>query len=79
MKPIALIDRALKNSSKSGDIILDAFGGSGSTLIACEQNKRVCYMMELDPHYVDVIRKRYYKFTHNNSDNGWEKGTPTIK
>jgi DNA modification methylase len=79
MKPIALIDRALKNSSKSGDIILDAFGGSGSTLIACQQTKRICYMMELDPHYVDVIRKRYYKFTHNNDDKGWENGTPVIK
>lgn len=79
MKPIALIDRALKNSSKSGDIILDVFGGSGSTLIACEQTKRVCYMMELDPHYVDVIRKRYWKFTHEDKEDGWEKGTQVIK
>lgn len=79
MKPIALIDRALKNSSKSGDIILDVFGGSGSTLIACEQTKRVCYMMELDTHYVDVIRKRYWKITHDNNDEGWEQGTQVIK
>lgn len=60
MKPIKLIERALKNSSKSEDIILDTFGGSGSTLIASEQNKRICYTMELDPRYCDVIRKRYY-------------------
>ena len=62
-KPIELICKALKNSSKSGDIILDVFGGSGSTLIACEQLDRNCYMMELDPHYVDVIINRWETFT----------------
>lgn len=74
MKPIALIDRALKNSSKSGDIILDIFGGSGSTLIACEQTNRTCYMMELDPKYCDVIRKRYWKLI-NGTEEGWQDGT----
>lgn len=57
------------------DIILDPFGGSGSTLIACEQLGRKCYMMELDPKYCDVIRKRYWKFTHDGNEEGWEEGT----
>lgn len=79
MKPIELCAKAIKNSSKDGDIVIDLFGGSGSTLIACEQTNRTCYMMELDPHYCDVIRKRYYKFTHEDNENGWEKGTKIIE
>jgi DNA modification methylase len=59
MKPIALVARALKNSSRYGDIVLDAFGGSGTTLIACEQADRLCRAMELDPKYCDVILKRF--------------------
>ena len=62
-KPIELITKALKNSSKKEDIILDVFGGSGSTLIACEQLNRNCYMMELDPKYIDVIINRWEQFT----------------
>lgn len=62
-KPIELIAKALSNSSKQEDIVLDVFGGSGSTLIACEQLNRNCYMMELDPKYVDVIIQRWEKFT----------------
>lgn len=62
-KPIALCSRAIKSSSKEGEIVLDVFGGSGSTLIACEQLNRTCYMMELDPHYCDVIIDRWEKFT----------------
>ena len=54
--------------------ILDPFGGSGSTLIACEQLGRKCYMMELDPKYCDVIRKRYWKFK-TGSEEGWQDGT----
>ncbi len=61
MKPIALLDRMVRNSSKGEDIVLDLFGGSGSTLIAAEKAGRVCYMMELDPRYCDVIRERYAK------------------
>lgn len=57
--------------------VLDLFGGSGSTLIACEQTNRTCYMMELDPHYCDVIRKRYHKFV-TGSEEGWQGGTPAI-
>lgn len=63
MKPIGIPARAIKNSSKPGDIILDLFGGSGSTLIAAEQTSRVCYMSELDPVYCDVIVKRWEQFT----------------
>lgn len=63
MKPIELIAEALMNSSKAGDIVADFFGGSGSTMIACEQLGRSCYMMELDPKYCDVIIDRWEKFT----------------
>ena len=63
MKPIALISYPIKNSSMSNCIVLDPFGGSGSTLIACEQMGRNCYTMELDPKYVDVIIDRWEKFT----------------
>lgn len=59
MKPLSLITEALLNSSQRGWVVVDTFGGSGSTLIACEENGRVCDTLELDPRYVDVIRKRY--------------------
>jgi DNA modification methylase len=62
-KPVSLIERALQNSSKGGDIISDLFGGSGSTLIACEKTGRISRLMELDPKYVDVIVKRWQDFT----------------
>lgn len=63
MKPIALCAKAIKNSSTINNIILDVFGGSGSTLMACEQTDRICYMSEIDPKYVDVIIKRWEDFT----------------
>ena len=63
MKPVELIDRALRNSSKAGDLVGDLFGGSGSTLIACERRGRNARLMELDPRYVDVIVKRWEEFT----------------
>lgn len=62
-KPVALVEKAVTNSSKSGDITLDLFGGSGSTLIACEKTNRNAYLMELDEKYVDVIIKRWQEFT----------------
>ena len=62
-KPVKVSARAIENSSKKDDNVLDLFGGSGSTLIACEQLNRKCYMMELDPHYVDVIIQRWENFT----------------
>ena len=63
MKPVGLIVKLLRNSSKRGDVVLDPFGGSGSTLIACEEQKCTCYMMELDPKYCDVIIKRWESLT----------------
>jgi len=63
MKPVELVERAVLNSSKSGDIVLDGFGGSGSTLIACEKNNRKARLMELDPKFCDVIVKRWEDYT----------------
>lgn len=63
MKPVALFDYLIKNNTKSGDIVLDIFGGSGTTIMACEQNGRRGFLMELDPKYCDVIVKRWEKFT----------------
>lgn len=63
MKPINLIARLIKNSSEKQDIVLDLFGGSGSTLIACQQLNRKCYMMEYDPRYADAIIHRWEEFT----------------
>lgn len=62
-KPIKLCEWFIKRYSDDGNAILDLFGGSGSTLIACEQLNRKCYMMELDPHYIDVIIQRWENFT----------------
>ncbi len=63
MKPVALIERAIRNSSKRRDIVLDPFGGSGSTLIAAEKTGRQARLVELDPKYVDVIVKRWQDWT----------------
>ena len=63
MKPVKLIAKFIVNSSREGDIVADIFGGSGSTMIACEQLGRKCRMMELDPKYCDVIVKRWEDFT----------------
>lgn len=77
MKPIKVIAEAIKNSSLERDIVLDTFLGSGSTLIACEQTNRICYGMELDPKYVDVIRKRYAKYVDpENWEERWQEMTP---
>lgn len=62
-KPVELVANALKNSSKKCDVVIDLFGGSGSTLIACEQTERRCYTMGLDPKYVDLIIQRWEQFT----------------
>jgi DNA modification methylase len=65
MKPVELIAKAIKNSTNQNQIVLDLFGGSGSTLIAAEETNRIGYLMELDPQYVDVICARYQKHTGN--------------
>jgi site-specific DNA-methyltransferase (adenine-specific) len=68
MKPVKLFGRLIKNSSKPGQIVLDLFGGSGTTIIACEQLDRVCMMMECDPHYCDVIIDRWEQYTGDKAE-----------
>ena len=75
-KPIKLSSWFIDKFSKEQDKIIDLFGGSGSTLIACEQLQRTCYMMELDPKYCDVIRKRYAKFI--GKEETWEEVSPRV-
>jgi DNA modification methylase len=60
---VELVERAIKNSSKTRDIVIDLFGGSGTTLIACEKTNRQARLMEMDPKYVDVIVKRWEEYT----------------
>ena len=62
-KPVELVERALVNSSKAGDIVADLFGGSGSTLVACERRNRKSRLMEIDPRYADVIVRRYQEYS----------------
>lgn len=69
-KPVRLLADIIKDFTDEDDIVLDLFGGSGSTLIACEQTNRTCYMMEIDEKYCDVIRKRYAKFI--GKENEWQ-------
>lgn len=66
-KPVKLVSIAIRNSSKRDDIVLDLFGGSGSTLVAADQLNRTCYTMELDPRYVDVIVKRWEKLSEQKA------------
>ena len=78
MKPVALFDYQIRNSAKKGNIVLDLFGGSGTTVIACEQNGRTARVMELDPQYCDVIIKRWETLTGEwavivNDGSGLEK------
>lgn len=68
MKPVELVERAVRNSSKSRDIVLDCFGGSGSTLIACEKAGRQARLIELDPKYCDVIVQRWEEFTGKKAE-----------
>ena len=63
MKPVELVERAIRNSSRPGDIVLDPFGGSGTTLIAAEKSGRIGWLIELDPKYVDVIVRRWQEWT----------------
>ncbi|NKG03158.1 DNA methylase N-4 [Ralstonia solanacearum] len=63
MKPVELVERAIRNSSRPGDVVLDAFGGSGTTLIAAEKAARAARLIELDPRYADVIVRRWEEYT----------------
>jgi DNA modification methylase len=67
MKPVALAERAIRFSSRRGDVILDAFAGAGSTLIACEKASRRDAVMELHPKYADVIVRRWEAYTHREA------------
>lgn len=77
MKPTEMLCYLLKNSSKKGDTVLDTFGGSGSTLIACEQLGRKCRTMELDPKYGDVIRRRWAEHRYGEGCD-WQTKTPIV-
>lgn len=68
MKPVELVANAILDGTKKGMTVLDAFGGSGTTLIACEQTGRICRMMELEPHYVDVIIDRWETMTGKKAE-----------
>ena len=68
MKPVPLLCEVLLNATKEGDVVLDLFGGSGSTMIACEELNRRCYMCELDPHYCDVIVRRWENHTGKKAE-----------
>ena len=79
MKPVGLFDYQIRNNTKGADIVLDSFGGSGTTLIACEQDGRKARLMELDPHYCDVIIKRWENLTGKEAVllNGDKQGRQT--
>ena len=68
MKPIELLTTLLNHGSRKDDIIYDGFGGSGSTLIACEKTNRKCYMMEIDPEYCSVILERWENLTGKKTE-----------
>jgi len=72
VKPVELLTTLIKNSTKSDDVVLDPFGGSGSTLIAAAKTRRIARLVELDPHYCDVIRRRWTKWA---KENGYAVGT----
>ena len=78
MKPVEMLVYLIRNSSSREDIVLDNFGGSGSTLIACEQTGRRCRTMELDPKYCDVIRRRWAEFKHGEGCD-WKTLTPAFE
>lgn len=78
MKPVEMLVYLVKNSSKRGETVLDNFGGSGSTLIACEQTGRKCRMIELDEKYCDVIRRRWAEFKHGEGCD-WQSLTPVVE
>lgn len=82
-KPIELVERALRHASKTNDLVVDLFGGSGSTLIACAKMNRKCYMAEIDPRYVDIIINRWQKFTgkkaiHEESQKLFDEMSPLV-
>lgn len=79
MKPVKLMAYQIQNSTKEGDVVLDTFLVSGSTLMAADQLGRVCYGLELDPRYMDVIRKRWWALQNDGEIEGWEQNTPALE
>ena len=78
-KPVKLPAKAILNSSKPGEIVMDLFAGGGSTLMAAEATGRICYTMELDERYVDVVRKRWWALQNDGEIEGWEQNTPAVE
>jgi DNA modification methylase len=78
MKPVALVQYCIANSSKRGDRVLDTFGGSGTTLIACEKSGRTAYLMEMDPRYCDVIVRRWKEATGREPERLQYVSTPEV-
>ena len=79
MKPIPLLRKLILNSTKVGDVVYDPFGGSGSTLIACEHTKRRCVMVEMDPEYCETIVRRFAQLVGSNHDNDTKALNSTTK
>ena len=79
MKPIPLLAYPIKNSSAPNGVVMDLFGGSGSTLIACEQTDRICRTMELDPKYASVIVQRYIELVGSDEEVCVERNGEVIK
>ena len=75
MKPVELIERAIRNSSQGAELVLDPFGGSGSTLIACEKTGRKARLLEIDPVYVDVAVRRWQQFTDKQATRAGDSRT----
>lgn len=77
MKPVELYAKLISNSSRTDEIVLDPFAGSGTSFIACEDLHRICYGMELLPYYADVIRKRWAEHVYGEGCD-WQNATPEI-
>lgn len=77
MKPVRLLARLISNSTRQEETVLDPFGGSGSTLVACEQLNRICYMAEIEPHYCDVIVRRFARMKSGKKIELWRGGKNT--
>ena len=77
MKPVAMLERLIGNSTRRGEVVLDTFGGSGSTLMACERTGRTCRCVELDPKYCDVIRRRWAEYVHGEGCD-WRLRSPAV-
>jgi DNA modification methylase len=73
MKPLELVERAIENSSRAGDLVFDPFLGSGTTLLAAERTGRVCFGVEIDEHYASVILARWEAFTGGRAEKMYER------